>query len=148
MKSKKIITICSSLSFYKDVIDIEKELKKMGFKVKIPTVARKMAKSEDFDVDKYKTWFKNPNDYKKKTKLMKGHFKKVVESDAILVVNNKKRGILGYIGGNVLMEMCLAFHYKKHIYILNKVGKKQPFIEEILGLNPVLLNGDFRKIKK
>lgn len=148
MKAKKIITICSSASFYKDVIEVEKELKKLGFKVKIPTTARKMEKNGNFNVNSYKTWFKNVKDYKKKTKLMRGHFKKVIEGDTILVVNNKKRGIVGYIGGNVLMEMTLAFHYKKPIYILSKIGKKQPFIEEILGLNPIFLNGDIKKITK
>jgi hypothetical protein len=48
---------------------------------------------------------------------MKGHFKKVLDSDAILVTNFEKNGVEGYIGGNVLMEITLAFHYKKPIFI-------------------------------
>lgn len=146
MRRKKTITICSSASFYKDVLEIEKQLKGMGFKVKIPTTAQKMQKSGNFTVEYYKTWFKNKKDYKKKTQLMKEHFKKVIEGDAILVVNKKKNGVAGYIGGNLLMEMALAFHFKKPIYILNEIEDNHPFIEEILGLNPIFFGGDLTGI--
>jgi hypothetical protein len=33
------------------------------------------------------------------------HFKKIENSDAILVVNYHKNGIDGYVGGSVLMEI-------------------------------------------
>ncbi len=97
---KQVITLCSSASFYKDLLEIEAKLKKLGFRVKIPYTAAKMKKSGDFDISKVRTWLTNPEDYKIKTKLMKGHFKKVIESNAILVVNLEKNGISGYIGGN------------------------------------------------
>lgn len=148
MKSKKIITICSSASFYKDVLEIEKHLKKIGFMVKVPSTARKMKKSGNFDVSDWKTWFRDRSHYKKKTQLMKGHFEKVVQADAILVVNNKKNGINGYIGGNLLMELSLAFHYKKRIYILNDIEEDHPFAEEVFGLNPIFINGDLKRIKR
>ncbi len=96
MKKRKTITICSSVSFYKQVINIERELKTLGFTVKIPSIARKMQKTNDFDVVKQKSWSTNPSDYSKKTKLMLRHFKRVIDSDAILVVNFEKNGISGY----------------------------------------------------
>lgn len=142
----KTIALCSSVSFYKEVLDVQKELKKLGYKVRLPGVATIMQKSGNYDVNYYKTWFKD-NDYKQKTKLMKDHFKKVIESDAILVINNKKHNINGYIGGNVLMEMVLAFHYKKPIYIYYPILKTHPFLEEVYGLNSVIINGDLQKIK-
>ena len=122
------------------------KLEKRGFKVKIPHTANKMKKSGDFDIKTYKTWFKNPNDYRKKTKLMRQHFKKVLECDAILVLNHEKNGVEGYIGGNGLMEMALAFHYRKPIYVLNPVFDTSPFYEEILGMNPIFLNGELLKL--
>lgn len=79
---------------------------------------------------------------------MKGHFKKVVQADAILVVNNKKNGINGYIGGNLLMELSVAFHYKKPIYILNDIEENHPFVEEVFGLSPIFLDGNLEKIKR
>jgi len=147
LKNKKVITICSSASFYKDVLVIEKELKKMGYRVKIPSVANKMKKSGNYDVSFYKTWFKNPNDYKNKTKLMNDHFKKILEADAILIVNGEKNGVPGYIGGNGLMEMGLAYHYKKPVFVFNKVSDKSNFVEEVFGMGAVIIDGDLSKIR-
>jgi hypothetical protein len=146
MKKIKTITICSRASHYRQVLEIEKELKKLGFKIKIPKTANTMKRNNDFDVSHYKTWFKNKNDYHKKTKLMLGHFKKVIESDAILITNFEKNGIKGYIGGNTLMEMLVAFLNKKPIYIYNKPSEKLSTIEEIYGLKPKIINGDLTKI--
>ena len=142
----KTIAICSSGSFYKQVLEAEKELRKQGFKVKIPSTARKMRKSGDFDAEHYKTWFKNPAHYHVKAKLIRRHFKKILESDAILILNYEKNGMAGYIGGNTLMEMALAFHLRKPIYILNLVLESSPLYEEIMGMGPIFLNGDLKKI--
>lgn len=146
MKKIKTITICSSASFYREVLEIEKQIKKLGYKVEVPQTAKKMEKNNNFNVDYYKTWFKNKEDYKKKTKLMNDHFKKVVEGDAILVVNNEKNGIKGYIGGNALMEMTLAHYFKKKIFIWNDIANGSSFEEEIKGLNPVFIHQDLSKI--
>jgi hypothetical protein len=142
----KIITICSSASFYKNVIAIETQLKKMGYKVKIPKTANVMKKTGNFNVADYKTWYVNKEDYKKKTALMDGHFKKVLEADAILVVNNEKNGIMGYIGGNTLMEMTLAYHYKKPIFLWNDVTSSLAIEEEVRGLHPIIISQDLTKI--
>ncbi len=144
----RVITICSSAAFYKDVIKIEQELKRMGFKVKIPKTANKMRRSNNFDVNHYKTWFRNKADYHKKTQLMKEHFKKVIESDAILVLNKEKNGATGYIGGNGLMEMTIAFHYKKPIFIYDDISDKSNIAEEIYGLNPIFINKDLKLLTK
>lgn len=147
MKRKiKTITICSSAAFYKEVLGVQKELQNMGFTVLVPKTANLMKRNNDFEVSHYKTWFGNKDDYKKKKTLMEGHFKKVLKADAILVVNSKKNGVDGYIGGNVLLEMFLAKIHKKPIYILNDLGKNLPLEEEILGLFPTSLHGEIDKI--
>ncbi len=142
----KIITICSSASFYGRALEIEEELVKKGFRVSIPSTAYKMKQSGDFEVDHYKTWFRNPDDYPVKAERMREHNNKIVEGDAILVVNEEKKGMPGYIGGNVLMEMAIAFHCGKPIYVLNPVLDSSPFYEEILGMGPIFLFGDLTKI--
>lgn len=138
----KTIAICSSASFYRKVLDIERALQEKGFQVKIPSTANRMKASGDFEVEHYKTWFQNPSDYTRKAEVMREHNKKIVESDAILVVNEEKKDVSGYIGGNVLMEMALAFHFGKPIYVLNPVSESSPFYEEILGMGSIMLNGD------
>lgn len=147
IKNKKTIVICSSASFYKQAVEVEEQLKNLGFKVKIPLVANKMKKDGDFNVEKYKTWFNNPNDYKKKAYLTKKHFSEVQKGDIVLVLNYKKNDKDGYIGGAVLNEMAIAFYFKKPIYILNKIDETSSFKEEIYGVLPTIINGDLSKIK-
>ena len=74
------------------------------------------------------------------------HFKKIEWGDAILVANFEKRGIEGYIGGNTLIEIGLAFYLKKPIYILNPVSSELSYKQEIYGMGPVLLAGDLSNI--
>ena len=141
------ITICCSASFFKEANEIGKELEMLGFDVFLPLTAIKMAKSGNYDVKKVKTWFADKNDFSKKTRLIWKHFTEIEKADAILVINNKKHNVEGYIGGNTLIEMAIAFYLKKPIYILNNVtDKKFMLYEEIMALNPIFLNGDFSKI--
>lgn len=146
MKSKTI-TLCASASFYKNVNQIKKDLRNLGFVVLVPHTALVMEKNNDYVVAHYKTWFAS-GDYSKKRMLMDGHIKEIVKGDSILVINNTKRGIRGYIGGNVLIEMAIAYYLKKKIFILNTVSKKLPIYEEVFGLSPIVLNGDVTKISK
>lgn len=147
-KKKKIITICASVSFAKEMLAVEKELKKLGFQVKIPKTAKIMKRNNNFDIGFYKTWHKNKNDYKKKKAFMEDHFKKVMQADAVLIINHLKNNISGYIGGNTLMEMTIAFHYKKPIFIYNPISEESNIKEEIYGLFPIFINQDLSLIAK
>src|SRR3990167_2296559 len=93
-KFKKIV-VCTSASFYKQALKIEKELENLGFKVSVPLTARKMEKAGNYNVSFYKTWFKNPNDYNRKSFLMRNHINRVLNGTAVLVVNLKKNNIEG-----------------------------------------------------
>lgn len=81
----------------------------------------------------------------RKAEAIRNHFDKVVWSDAILVLNHSKKDISNYIGANTLLEMGLAFHYKKPIYLLNPIPEVS-YKEEILGMKPVIINGDLKLI--
>jgi hypothetical protein len=143
----KTITICSSAAFYQHVLDLASQLEKFGYKVKVPDTAIKMRENNDFEVDHYKTWYRNSNDYKIKTRLMKNHFEKIISGQAILVINETKRGIKGYIGGNTLMEMAIAFINHKPIYIFNDISEELFVKEEVYGLEPIFINGNLQNIK-
>jgi hypothetical protein len=73
------------------------------------------------------------------------HFKKIEWCNAILVLNYSKNDIEGYIGANTLIEMGLALYLKKLIYLLNPVPDIS-YKEEILGMQPIVLNGNLDKI--
>jgi hypothetical protein len=137
----KTITICTSASFYRQAIEVADRLEPAGLHVSLPHTATKMKASGDFDVSHYKTWYDDVADYHKKAQLMRRHFDEVAAGDAVLVLNYDKHGVPNYIGGNVLMEMALAFYLKKPIYIMNDAPADSPFLEEILGMTPVLLRG-------
>jgi len=154
-KRKTTIAICASAAFYEYVFEVEAELKKMGFAVKIPYTAEQMRKNGNFQAEIYKVWLKKqsaPEQKKawaRKAWLMRNHMRKVVLSDATLVVNLEKNGIAGYIGGNVLIEMSSAFLLKKPIFILNPLAEgRLGYEEEILGMQPVFLNGSLAGIKE
>lgn len=141
-----IITICSSASFYQKAVEIQAQLEQGGYKGILPATAEKMKQTRDFEVSQYKTWYANADDYHKKAALMRGHFAEIEKADAILVLNSEKNGIKNYIGGNVLMEMAIAFHLKKPIFLYNGLPDSSPYLEEILGLLPIVLNGDLQAI--
>ncbi len=118
----------------------------MRYEVFVPRTAKKMEKSGDYDIVKHKTWYKDTKRYREKTAKMKGHFRQIDKGDVILVTNYTKRGIKGYIGGNVLLEIFYAWLQKKRIYILNQLSDKCTVKEEVLGMNPIIINGDLTKI--
>lgn len=148
MSKKPIVTICSSANFYKQAGEIQDKLSKQNLEAVIPAAALKMKESGDYEVEHYKTWFADANDYHKKAALMRAHFDRIAEGDAILVLNFEKHGVTNYIGGNVLMEMSLAFYLKKPIFILNDAPEHSAYLEEIHGMQPVFLHGDVDALVK
>lgn len=142
-----IITICSSANFYEQAGKIQSELQAVeGYEVIVPAMAKEMKRTGDYDVSHYKTWFADPGDYGKKAELMHGHFEEVDKADAILVLNYEKNGIQNYIGGNVLMEMALAFHAHKPIFILNEMPEESTYLEELWGIQPIILHGNIQDL--
>ncbi len=148
MKRVKTIAVCASVSHYKNLDGIQKELKKLGYKVILPKTAKKMLKNGDFDTEKHKAWYKDKSLYNIKTGLIKAHLKEINRCDAILVTNYEKNGLQGYIGGNVLIEMAAAFIGKKPIFILNPIDENLGIKEEIYGLQSIFLDGNLENIKK
>ena len=146
MSNKKIVAICASISFYKEVVEIKNKLVEMGFGVRIPELARIMEESGNFDIETHRVKFYGKNFHLRKGEEMRRHFEAVVESDAILVVNKPKNGVEGYIGPNVLMEMGIAFEHRLPIFILNPLDEQANFADEILAMEPVILAGGLEKI--
>jgi hypothetical protein len=80
-----------------------------------------------------------------KPDYINSHFNIIQKSDAILVLNYDKNGINNYIGANTFLEIGVAFFLNKKIYLLNSIPE-QSNSDEIVAINPVVLNGDFSKI--
>lgn len=149
MNKNQTLVICSSAAFYKHVAEIADELEALGFSsVVLPKTARVMRETGDYDVEHYKTWYENDEDYSKKADLIRTHFDEITAGDAILVVNDTKHGIENYIGPNVLMEMSLAWYQQKPIYMFNKLPENSPFEEELKGMRPIIIDGNLGAISE
>ena len=152
------ITICGSIGFYEDMEQARNQLFKLGHEVKIPELALEVPEEfgggrkiyfgkfieDNGGMDSFPVGHKI---WDLKEGAIRDHYEKIDWSDAILVINPEKRGIVGYIGGNTLIEIGVAFYSKKKIYILNPVSSELSYKQEILGIKPVILDGDLDKIK-
>lgn len=145
------ITICGSIAFQDEVLSVKEKLEKLGHEVEIWPLEVKDEKGQLISVREYYKIRRIASEDEKwvwdrKAESVLEHFEKVAWSDAILVANYNKNDVKGYIGGNTLMEMGLAFFLKKKIYLLNQIPELS-YKEEILGVKPIILNGDLTKIK-
>ena len=141
------ITICGSLNFAEKIKEIAEELEANGHEVEMP------ASINDFGVNNFEEADALKNDrenYIKKIKpdYARGHFNKILNGDAILVVNIDKKGIKNYIGGATFSEIMMALHGKKKIYFLNPMPTEpEIFIDEIESVDPIILDGDLNKVR-
>lgn len=140
------VTLCGSIAFMNEMIAVKEKLEAAGHEVKLPPYEvaddagnmipvmeyyrlRKAASKDD-------AWI-----WERKEEAMRMHFDKVAWADAVLVVNETKKDIFYYIGGNTFLEMGVAFHLGKKIFLLHPIPA-QDTTEEIIAMRPVVLNGD------
>ncbi len=138
------IFICSSMSFSKEIIKIEKEVKKMGHEVDIPCDTEEFVSNPGMTTDNHEENYK----WCLEKDIIRKCFQSISESDAILVLNYPKNGINGHIGASVLMEIGLAYWLNKKIFLLYPPPPPQEVksSHEVLIMQPVILNGELDKI--
>jgi len=118
---QKKVTICASMAFWDDIIAWKEKLEK-----------------DDYEVIQYPKQFTGeflPN-YKIE---FTEHYKKMAQSDIVLILNMKKNGVDGYIGAAVFAEIAFAIglnrtsHSNKEIaiYCLNPFPASLPYAEEL-----------------
>jgi len=133
------IAICGHLKFAEDMKRIKSELEQKGHSVDLPI----KVDGTDYNNKSVSKGANNIIEYD----LIKEHYKKIINSDAILVINPGKNNIKDYIGGNSFLEMGFAHVTDKKIFILNDLPIGLNYCEEIIGMQPTILNGDLNKIK-
>src|SRR3989344_342733 len=152
------ITICGSIGFYKEMELARDKLIKLGHETKIPELALEVPQKfgggkkvyfgqyieQNGGIDEFPAGHEIWN---LKEGAINNHYAKIDWCDSILVVNHEKKGIDGYIGGNTLIEVGVAFYLKKKIYVLNPVSSDLSYKQEILCMKPVVINGNLDLIK-
>ena len=145
------ITICLSIKFYQEMLDIKKRLEEMGHGVLVPPHEVPDENGKMMPVMEYYKIRKEQDEdwiWQLKKQAMNDHFKKVNQADAILVFNLDKNNVKNYIGANTLLEMGLAFWLNKPIFLFNPIPEELGYAEEIKGMQPVVICGDLGQIEK
>lgn len=135
------IMLAGSFTFAKEIIEVKKQLEEMWHTV---------LATEDLEL-----YANSPNikasfdeELKKCIELdsMRDGFNQVTESEIVLVCNYTKKNIQWYLGISVLMEIAIAYHHNKKIFLLYDYDKSQNYGLEIAIINPIILNNDLSKI--
>lgn len=126
------------MKFWDRAKEISQDLEKRGHKVFVPVFHK--------NVDFWKATPEFRANLKKKDNLIKKHYLKIKNSDAILVTNCDKGNIKNYIGGNSFLEMGFAYILGKKIYLLNPIPQMH-YKAEIMAMEPVVINGNLNEIK-
>ena len=78
--------------------------------------------------------------------LITRYYKKIQESDYVLIINVDKDDKKNYIGGNTFLEMGFAHVLGKPMYVFNDLPDV-PYKDELEAMNLVVINGDLSLIK-
>ena len=132
------ITICGSIKFFDDMVKIQKELEDMGHEVLMPVKAPGVDYWSEDNTSRVKA--------KKTLELINEHLHKIEKSDAILVVNITKGNIKNYIGANTFLELGFAHYLGRKIYLLNPIPEQPYILDEVLTIDPIILEGNVKNL--
>lgn len=132
--------VCGSLTSSKKMLEIAKEIGREN--LMLPPFVDDFAKMNS-EQEMHNESAKNKIDHD----LIKKYFKEIEQSDSILVVNQDRKGVKNYIGGNTLIEMAFAHVLNKKIFLLNPIPDIS-YSDEIEAMQPIILNNDLTKLKQ
>lgn len=139
----KIFIACSKWN-YKFIPYVKNKLEELGHEVILPNYY------DDPMIEERIKKFGSVQDHEEFCKLsFNVSRQKSLDSDAILVLNMDKKTEDGYyynyVGGATLLEMYDSFLLNHPIYLYNPI----PFNmlrDEIIGMQPIVIDGDLKKI--
>ena len=134
------IFICSSKHIYEKIPPIKTELERMGHVITLPNSFDNPGKEmemKNISAEAHSLW---------KAEMIRLQKTKVGSNDAILVLNMEKHGQKNYIGGATFLEIYMAFELGKKIFLYNPIPENL-LKDELLGMNPVIIDGDLSMVK-
>jgi nucleoside 2-deoxyribosyltransferase len=143
-----IITICGSIEYTYEIKEIAERLIEQGHSVNLPFYSQKILDGE-VSLEEYSKVKQERGDIEFRRKaeedLIKRYFGIIRDSDAVLILNLDKKGISNYIGGNTFLEMGFAHVLGKKIFLMNPIPQ-MAYTDEVLEMNPTILNGNLERI--
>lgn len=136
------ILIGWSMSFADKMFEVQDILTQQWHTVKLSPGINFFLENPDAKMD-----FDQELQFCKETGIMKKFFDEIAISEAVVFLNYDKRGISGYIGASVLMEIGIAYYLGKKIFLTNAIDQSQWYALEVLLTDPTIINGDLSLIK-
>lgn len=134
------IYLAASKVFYDKIAERKVELEALGHEVVPPSTL------EDPGIE-HRIW--GEGGHEAHVKLLRQLFQdsedRIAACDAIYLLNYKKKGVAGYVGGAGLIELYIAHRERKQIFLEEKV-KEGPMYDEIMGFDPVFVEGELERI--
>lgn len=135
------------MDFSKEIGKAVESLENLGHEVLFPATTEKILKDlVSLDDVKSEKEAGRGSERAIKNNAIMNHYKKIVSSDAILVLNYTKKETQGYIGGSTFMEMGFAFVNNKKIFLWDIIPGML-YRDELEAMQPILINKDLEKIK-
>jgi hypothetical protein len=134
------IFICCSKHLYDKIPKIKEDLEKAGHIITLPNSYNQPLKEEDMKKvgkEEHAKW---------KGEMLRLQEEKIKGVDALLILNFEKNNQLNYIGGATFLEMFKAWELGKKIFLYNPIPEGI-LKDEILGFEPLIINGDLTKVK-
>lgn len=134
----KIFIICSK-NFYSRIPELKETLEGNEHTITLPNSYEDVGAEErhrEIGHKEHSEW---------KSKMIRHSTKVIEDNDAVLVLNFEKNSTQNYIGGATFIEMYDAFRLNKKIFLYNNIPDGI-LKDEIIGFNPIVINGDLSKI--
>ena len=135
--------ISGSMAFAKEMIAAKEELGNMGYEVELPYETEVHVQNPEFVDD-----LSNNLQYCIDNDVIHHSFNLIEKADVIVVVNYPRKGIDGYIGTSTLMEIAIAYHFRKKIFLLFPIPHfdEVRWAHELAIMQPTILHGNLSKV--
>jgi nucleoside 2-deoxyribosyltransferase len=113
----KVVCICGSFKFYKEMLKIKRKLEEAGIKCLLPEPSQLRCKE---DPSKFIPNLPSKDELIKEAEQVSlCHFRKIDRCDIVYVINKG-----GYVGRNTLLDIGYAFGKGKPIYLSEPMREK------------------------
>ncbi len=128
------------MQFSDKMLEIKKHLEEKDHSVIVSDFIENYAGKDDDKIEKLKL------DDKFNKNATKRFWSKMIDADAILIVNLDKNGVKNYVGGAALLDMGFAYFLNQKIFLWNPIPDIPYYNTEIQSMKPIVINGDISKI--
>lgn len=135
------IGVAGSMQYTERMIDLCDRLRALGHESFMSKFADSYVGKTDDEKERIKL------DHKYNYDAIREFWKPMQGADALLVANYDKHGIRNYIGGNAFLEMGFAHVLNQKLFLLHPIPDMPYYGTEIIGMKPVVIDGDLTKIK-